>query len=172
MPHPRISAIEQAITQKFDHMRAVATEYWGLREQLTTQKYSVGFNEFAYRQDRVYSGLEEAWEDFGSKIPGLRMRVDVLKSQFGSVSAAFRQMKQSLLVDTDAIVNSAFAILKEETNAASITDIATEGRRIYCYKVEPHEECDGKFVLVKELLWYGRNQVNHYMDGQGPLSKN
>jgi hypothetical protein len=148
-------------------MRKAATEYWRLRQQITKQKYDLGFNKFAYRQDQYYSGEDEAWEDFGSKISSLDMKLELLTTQFGSVAAAFNKMKQNLLVDTDAILNAAFAILKGATNARSVTDIAAEGRRVIGYDCHPEDDADTPFVLVKDLIWYGRNQANHYMDPPG-----
>ncbi|RYZ88893.1 MAG: hypothetical protein EOP04_08290 [Proteobacteria bacterium] len=171
MTHPRIVAVKASISAKFEHMMVSAKPYWTLRDQMMEYNFEVGFNKFAYRHDKHHSGEAEAWEDFGSKWMGYQKSLEDLKSTYGSVEQAFQKIKLDLLVDTDAILNQAFGVLKSQTNASKSSEIQKQGRKLFGfspkYATDEDQDRDYPHVLVKDLIWYGRNQVNHYMDEPG-----
>ncbi len=169
-----ILAVKPAIVAKFEHMKATVTLYWDLRDRIMDQEYDVGFNEHAYGQDKHYSGKKEAWHDFGSKQAGLEQELKDLESKYGSIELAFKEKKRALLVDTDAILNTAYQILREISGAKAILDIAAGGRPVYGFPPKYQRDYldnDMKSVPVKCLLWYGRHQINHYSDEPGNAVK-
>jgi hypothetical protein len=163
----KVDDVGSAIIVLFDHIRDTASQYWSIRDQIMECKFDRAFNEYAYQQDRHHSGRQEAWEDFGTKWVSLELELEKLKREYGSVEVAFLEKKRALLVDTDAILNTAFQLLREISCAKSVSEISFGGRPVYgippaFQAIETSNEIPS--VPVKNLIWYGRHQANHFYD--------
>ena len=149
---PRVMPAVNGIT---DLLAGQAAEYWRIRLYLVEQQFDLGFNQYA--ADRLRSEREGDWEDYQDRADELADELPQLVAEFGSIEAAFREMRTSAQCLSGALLQIGHQCLSRVWPGLGPKTLPAlpEGRLVYG-------------VPVRDLIWYGRNQSAHPFDGTGP----
>ena len=149
---PKVMPAVNGIT---DLLKGQTARYWRARLHLVEQQFDLGFNHYA--ANRLRREREDDWEDYQRRADKLEDTFPKLIAEFGSIEAAFREMRTSAQCLSGALLQIGHQCLSRVWPGLGPKTLPAlpEGRLVYG-------------VPVRDLIWYGRNQAAHPFDGTGP----